>query len=86
VISEVELYRINIVRKRAGLRLLSMAQARRAVEANANITGTFEMIPFLVKYAAYEEFPEQHDAVVATPSADFSPSSSDTSSNGGDGW
>ena len=85
MISEVELYRINIARKRAGLRLLSMAQARRAVEAHADVHGKFEITPFLVGYAQYEAAPE-HDAVVATPSADFSPSSSDTSANGGDGW
>ena len=86
MISEVELYRINIARKRAGLPLLSMAQARRAVEANADTGGgKFEITPFLVGYVIGEAL-EQHDGVVATPSTDFSPSSSDTSANGGDGW
>jgi hypothetical protein len=85
VISEVELYRINIARKRAGLPLLSMAQARRAIEAHADVHGKFEITPFLVGYVIGTPF-EQHDAVVATPSTDFSPSSSDTTANGGDGW
>ena len=86
MISEVELYRINIMRKRAGLRLLSMAQARRAVESNTNTGGgTFEIIPFLIGYQ-FGSLLEDHDAVVATPAADLSPSSSDTSANGGDGW
>ena len=86
MISEVELYRINIARKRAGLPLLSMAQARRAVEANADTGGgKFEITPFLVGYVIGTPF-EDHDAVVATPAPDLSPSSSDTSANGGDGW
>ena len=90
MISEVELYRINIMRKRAGLRLLSMAQARRAVESNTNTDGgTFEITPFLVGYVIGTPF-EDHDAVVATPAPDLgdetSGLSSDTSANGGDGW